>query len=113
MDKHTHVPQKVNGLFWWHRPNQETQPVFVRESQPNTFTDVLGDVQMLADGEYLVGPQPAPSELPLTVRAQSSVKLSGSFVVDLDVKKGHCLVKGVNEALELARIPFAVMAFPR
>lgn len=113
MQKHTQVPTNITGLFWLHQPDTPAQPVFVRESLPGVFLDVQGQEHILPEGAHLIGPQASPSTQSVPVRAQSVIKLDGSFAVDCAIKSGNCLIKGVNEALSLARIPMVVVAFPK
>lgn len=113
MQKYTQVPANVTGLFWLHQPDTPTQPVFVRESLPGAFLDVQGQEHALPEGAHLIGPQTSPSTQQVPVRAQSTIKLDGSFAVDCAIKSGNCLISGVNEALSLAGIPIVVIAFPK
>lgn len=114
METYNSVPESIDGLFWLQSENDPAcQPVFVHPSKPGVVMLLSGDCRPLNTGERLFGPQSAPITDTIPARAASTIKLDGAFVVDMSVKKGNCLLKGLNEALDLARIPVTVVAFPK
>lgn len=63
MEKFTKVPQ-IDGLFWYYENGQpEARPVLINQARYGAkFKSFNGAEQsFLRDGEYLVGPQPAPA----------------------------------------------------
>ncbi|MFL1449252.1 hypothetical protein ACI77O_12725 [Pseudomonas tritici] len=64
MKKHTTIPDAA-GLYWYFAKDEErARPVFVDHSRwKDCFKSFNGSQQSwLRDGEYLIGPQPAPTE---------------------------------------------------
>jgi hypothetical protein len=63
MDKFTSVPE-IDGLFWYFENGvTEPRPVLINQTKwGKKFKSFNGAEQSwLRDGEYLVGPQPAPA----------------------------------------------------
>ncbi|MCU9527536.1 hypothetical protein [Pseudomonas mosselii] len=63
MDKFTSVPE-IDGLFWYFESGvTEPRPVLINQAkwgkQIKSFNGA--EQSWLRDGEYLVGPQPAPA----------------------------------------------------
>lgn len=65
MEKHTSIPE-IDGLYWYFEEGQvDPRPVLVDQAKYGKCIKSFNGSQQswLRKGEYLVGPQPAPSAI--------------------------------------------------